>query len=94
MRAPRRGFCTRRRLDRRSRASSLTRTVGGFGALAATRTTRARRPKTFLDIISIRCFDAPGTIAPRCVVIPHVVEHVVADMLRPPRVFYASQRNE
>lgn len=67
--------------------SSLTRTVGGFGALAATRTTRARRPKTFLDIISIRCLDAPGTTAPRrVVVIPHVV---VADMLRPPRVFYA-----
>jgi hypothetical protein len=66
--------------------SSLSRTVGGFGALAATRTTRARRPKTFLDIISIRCFDAPGTMAARCVVIPHVV--VVADMLRPPRVFF------
>lgn len=67
--------------------SSLSRTVGGFGALAATRTTRARRPKTFLDIISIRCFDAPGTMAARCVVIPHVVV-IVADVLRPPRVFF------
>ena len=75
------GFApARRRLDRRA---SLTRTVGGFGALAATRTTAARRPKTFLDIISIRRLDAPGTTAPRRVVIPPVVV-VVARMLRVP----------